>query len=83
LATAILLCFQWYEKADRLKQNEAKPYAYTLLIMFFPLATHSSLYRAFYFSLVLLVASGFLAALFSPANPHSAEMAIDQPSTPS
>jgi O-antigen ligase len=83
LATAILLCFQWYGKADRLKQNEAKPYAYTLLIMFFPLATHSSLYRAFYFSLVLLVTSGFLAALFSPANPHSAEGAIDQATTPS
>lgn len=79
LAMAILLCFRWYGKADSIRQDAAKPYAYTLLVMFFPLATHSSLYRAFYFSLVLLVASGFVAALFSPSKPDGSEETADQP----
>jgi hypothetical protein len=44
----------------------AAPYAATLLVMLFPLTTHTVLYAAFYFCLLIMVLGGFLAALFSP-----------------
>jgi hypothetical protein len=44
----------------------AAPYAATLLVMLFPLTTHTVLLAAFYFTIFLMVLCGFLSALFAP-----------------
>jgi O-antigen ligase len=81
LCTAIFLCCYWFRNAETCRQELAKPYAYTLMVMFFPLATHSTLYRAFYFSIVLMVTGGFIAALFSQKDFESADPGAFQPTT--
>jgi len=41
------------------------PCTTTLIIMLFPLASHTTLFRAFHLSIFLLIVCGFLSALFS------------------
>ena len=63
---AIALASKWFLTTSPERQSSAIPYAYTLVVMLFPLATHTSLYRAFHFSIFLMALCGFLSALFSP-----------------
>jgi O-antigen ligase len=64
---AIAATSRWFLKSSPERQSSAIPYAYTLVVMLFPLATHTSLYRAFHFSIFLMVLCGFLSALYSPS----------------
>jgi O-antigen ligase len=66
LLLAIGLCWRWFALACQERQRMAAPYAATLLIMLFPLTTHTVLFAAFYFTLIIMILGGFLAALFSP-----------------
>lgn len=63
---AIIATLRWFLISSPERQSTAIPYAYTLVVILFPLATHTSLYRAFHFSIFLMVLCGFLSALFSP-----------------
>ena len=64
---AIVLASKWFLTSTPDRRSSAIPYAYTLIVMLFPLATHTSLYRAFHFSIFLMVLCGFLSALYSPS----------------
>ena len=64
---AIAATSRWFLKSSPERQSSAIPYAYTLVVMLFPLATNTSLYRAFHFSIFLMVLCGFLSALYSPS----------------
>jgi O-antigen ligase len=64
---AIAATSRWFLKSSPERQSSAIPYAYTLVVMLFPLATHTSVYRAFHFSIFLMVLCGFLSALYSPS----------------
>jgi O-antigen ligase len=66
LLLAIALGWRWFALACHERQRMAAPYAATLLVMLFPLTTHTVLFAAFYFCLLIMVLGGFLAALFSP-----------------
>ena len=66
LLLAIGLGWRWFALACQERQRMAAPYAATLLAMLFPLTTHTVLLAAFYFSLLIMILGGFLAALFSP-----------------
>ena len=63
---AIALASKWFPTSSPDRRSSAIPYAITLAVMLFPLATHTSLYRAFHFSIFLMVLYGFLSALLSP-----------------
>lgn len=66
LLLAIGLSWRWLALACQERQRMAAPYAATLLVMLFPLTTHTVLFAAFYFTLLIMTLGGFLAALFSP-----------------
>ena len=66
LLLAIGLGWRWFALACQERQRMAAPYAATLLVMLFPLTTHTVLFAAFYFTLIIMTLGGFLAALFSP-----------------
>ena len=66
LLLAIGLGWRWFALASQERQRMAAPYAATLLVMLFPLTTHTVLFAAFYFTLIIMTLGGFLAALFSP-----------------
>ena len=66
LLLAIGLGWRWFALACQERQRMAAPYAATLLVMLFPLTTHTVLFAAFYFTLIIMILGGFLAALFSP-----------------
>jgi O-antigen ligase len=66
LLFAIGLSWRWFALACHERQIMAAPYAATLLVMLFPLTTHTVLFAAFYFTLIIMTLGGFLAALFSP-----------------
>ena len=66
LLLAIGLGWRWFALASKERQRMAAPYAATLLVMLFPLTTHTVLFAAFYFTLIIMTLGGFLAALFSP-----------------
>lgn len=71
LLLAIVLGWRWFTLACQERQRMAAPYAATLLVMLFPLTTHTVLFAAFYFSLIIMILGGFLAALFSPESVSS------------
>ena len=71
LLLAIGLGWRWFALACQERQRMAAPYAATLLVMLFPLTTHTVLFAAFYFSLIIMILGGFLAALFSPESVSS------------
>ena len=71
LLLAIALGWRWFALACQERQRMAAPYAATLLVMLFPLTTHTVLFAAFYFSLIIMILGGFLAALFSPESVSS------------
>ena len=66
LLLAIGLGWRWFALASQERQRMAAPYAATLLVMLFPLTTHTVLFAAFYFTLIIMILGGFLTALFSP-----------------
>ena len=63
---SIYLAWRWFAVAPIQRREAAAPYAYSLIVMLFPLATHTSLFRAFHFCIFLMVLCGFISALFSP-----------------
>lgn len=67
----LYLLWSWYSSAPPSRKAMAAPYAYTLIVILFPLASHTSLFRAFHFTIFLLILSGFLSALFSSAETGS------------
>jgi O-antigen ligase len=71
LLLAIGLGWRWFALACQERQRMAAPYAATLLVMLFPLTTHTVLFAAFYFTLIIMILGGFLAALFSPESVSS------------
>ena len=71
LLLAIALGWRWFALACQERQRMAAPYAATLLVMLFPLTTHTVLFAAFYFTLIIMILGGFLAALFSPESVSS------------
>ena len=71
LLLAIGLGCRWFTLACQERQRMAAPYAATLFVMLFPLTTHTVLFAAFYFSLIIMILGGFLAALFSPESVSS------------
>ena len=71
LLLAIVLGWRWFALACQERQRMAAPYAATLLVMLFPLTTHTVLFAAFYFTLIIMILGGFLAALFSPESVSS------------
>nr|WP_242036326.1 O-antigen ligase family protein [Cyanobium sp. FACHB-13342] len=66
LLLAIGLGWRWFLLATPERQALASPYGATLFVILFPLTTHTVLFAAFYFSLLLMVLGGYLSALFSP-----------------
>ena len=66
LLLAIGLGWRWFLLASPERQALAAPYGATLVVMLFPLTTHTVLLAAFYFTLLLMVLGGYLSALFSP-----------------
>ena len=71
LLLAIGLGWRWFALACQERQRMAAPYAATLLVMLFPLTTHTVLFAAFYFTLIIMILGGFFAALFSPESVSS------------
>ena len=50
---SIYLAWRWFAVAPIQRREAAAPYAYSLIVMLFPLATHTSLFRAFHFCIFL------------------------------
>jgi len=65
LLLAIGLGWRWFVVASPERRALAAPYGATLVVMLFPLTTHTVLLAAFYFSILLMVLGGYLSALFS------------------
>jgi O-antigen ligase len=66
LLLAIGLGLRWFLMASPERRALATPYGATLVVMLFPLTTHTVLLAAFYFTLLLMLLGGYLSALFSP-----------------
>ena len=66
LLFAIGLGWRWFALVCQERQRMAPPHAATLLVMLFPLTTHTVLFAAFYFTLAIMILGSFLAALFIP-----------------
>jgi len=67
----LYLLYRWFIYAPAWRQELAMPYATTLIVMLFPLASHTTLFRAFHLSIFLLIVCGFLSALFSANDAES------------
>ena len=78
LLLAIGLGWRWFLVASPERQALAAPYGATLVVMLFPLTTHTVLLAAFYFSLLLMVLGGYLSALFSPDALNSSDLIMAQ-----
>ena len=59
LLLAIGLGWRWFALASQERQRMAAPYAATFLVMLFPLTTHTVLFAAFYFTLIIMILGGF------------------------
>lgn len=63
LIAAVLLCIRWYWRADAVHQQAAAPYAWSLLVVAFPINSQPVLYTLWWFPIMLLLLCAMLAAL--------------------
>ena len=69
LLLAVGLGWRWFLLASPDRRAIAAPYGATLLVMLFPLTTHTVLFAAFYFSLLLLILGGVSLRVVYPSPP--------------
>jgi len=63
LIAAVLFCVRWYWRTDPMRRQAAAPYAWSLLVVAFPINSQPVLYTLWWFPILLLLLCAMLAAL--------------------
>lgn len=63
LLAAIVLCVGWFKQADTSSRHQAWPYALPLLVIYFPINTTQPMLVPWWFPILMLLISTFLASL--------------------